>query len=426
MPLFDFPLKIPLFVQTILADISTKQTPLFMKILTTSLFAALALPAAADILTLKDGTKLDATILEKNLEEYKLEVNVTKSIKELRTIKRSEVVNVEATNQSAAIFEDTIKDLAPAPPFLDLAGYDSRIKTIKAFLRKHKVTTAGTKATTMLSDLEEERKFIADGGIKISLEPSGLISAEDREKDAVGIASNIEAQKFKDLVESRSYLAALRQYDVVERSYMGTAAHREVLPLMSRFVESYAALLSRELENAALREGRLEVTLDQLPASDRQRAIQAEELRIRNLEAIRQQEEEENQSWLTVDPHSVESLEETIQVLEEESERLAQVSDEVAEMDDLAKLYREGWVAAGEKKTEELEGILDAMEYVGASEDLMNTLVDRFDPTINNPPAEEGTDDEAAEEDGMEENMEEGMKEDMKESMEENESDISE
>ena len=399
-----------------------------MKILTTSLIAALALPAAADIFTMKDGSKIDGTVLETTTDEYQIEVNVTKSIKERRTIKKADVVERERVrvNQADVDFKEKIEGLTPAPPFLDLKGYDSRIETLKSFLRAHKVTTAGTKATPMLAELEAEREIIAAGGIKTSLKPEGLIKAEDRAKDAIGIASNIEATKFKDLVEARSYIAALRQYSVLEGSYLGTAAHREALPLMSRLTNSYAALLTRELTSAGQREERRMATLEQLPASDRRRAVAAEEQRLATLAAIWEKEKEEKQQWLTVDTQSVDSLEDTISALEKESERLISVEKEIAEMDDVAELYRKGYIAAGEKKKEELEMILDQMDAVGALEDDINVLIDRFDPTINNPPAEEEGDGEAMEDKMMEgdgEVMEDKM---MDDEVAEDESDISE
>lgn len=371
-----------------------------MKILTTSLLAALALPAAADILTLKDGTKLDATILEKTLEEYQLEVNVTKSIKELRTIKRSEVVNVEPTNQADSAFEDKIAGLTPAPPFLDLSGYDSRIKTIKSFLRSHQRTSAGIKATKMLRELEDERKVIAEGGIKTSLETDGMISAAEREKDALGIESQIAGQKFKKLVESRAYLRALRQYDVIEQNFFATTAHREALSLMLRLTNTYATLLSRELDSIDLREKRRMTAIEQLSASAKARAAQAEELRLSKLKVIWEKEEEEEQRWLTIDTQDGSSLEDAISALEEENTRLSELELQVKALDDPAELFREGWITAGDKKQEELEAILDSMDAVGASEDYINKLIDRFDPTINHPLPEEeleGEEDAAAE-----------------------------
>ena len=366
-----------------------------MKILTTSLIAALSLPVAADIFTMKDGTTIDGTILETTAEEFKLEVNVTKSIKEQRTIKRADVVERKRVrvNEADAIFEEKIAGLTPAPPFLDLAEYDSRIKTIKDFLKDHKLTSSGSKAAPMLEELEAEREVIAAGGIKISMEPEGLIKGEDRAKDAIGIAAAIEATKFKNLVERRSYLAALRQYEVLEKSYLGTAAHREALPLMSRLVNTYATLLEREMPSAMKRKESFMMTLERLPATDKQRAMDAEEQRMNTLEAIRVREDEENQRWRTVDVQSVDSLEDTIGALEAESDRLAALDKEIAEMDDVAELYRKGWIAAGEKKKEELENILDAMDAVGAPEESINVLIDRFDPAINNPPAEEKMED---------------------------------
>ncbi|GHC52714.1 PTPDL family protein [Roseibacillus persicicus] len=360
-----------------------------MKILTTSLFVALAVPAVADIITLKDGTKLDAQILEKSLEEYVLEVNVTKSIKERRTIKRSEVADVEIVNESDTIFEDNIAGLAPAPPYLSLKEYDARIKKIESFLLAHKLTSAGTKASKMLRELKAEREFIAKGGVKTSMEKSGLMSAEEREENALAVDASSAAKEFKDLVEARSYLGALRSYDNLERKFFGTKAHRESLPLIKAVVGTYTKLLSSELNGFDAREERRLAALERLPASDRQRALQAEEQRKSTFERLWTKEEDEEQTWFTVDTRNAESIESTLDALEDEAERLEAVEAELKEFEDVGELYRKGWTAAGEKDKEALEPILDALDEAGVEESYLDALIDRFDPTINNPPAEE-------------------------------------
>ncbi len=385
-----------------------------MKILTTSILVALAVPGWADIFTLKDGTKLDATILNKTLEEYELEVSVTSSIKERRTIKRSEVVDIERVNESDVIFEEKIANLAPAPPFLELSEYDKRIKTLKSFLLAHKMTAAGTKANRMLRELSEEREFIAAGGVKIASGEEGLISAVDREKDALGIDSKIVAAKFQSLVDSRSYLAALRQYDILEKDFFATKAHREAIALMSRLATSYGTLLDRELSGLESKESRRQAAFDRLSSSEQARANQVEEQRRITFDRLWAKEEEEGQSWFTVDTQNMSSLQGAIDSLMKESERLLDVESELVEFDETDALYRKGWEAAGAKNQEELELILDALDEAGTAEAYIDKLVDRFDPTINNPPVEEEADAEEADADAdaemeMEMKMEEEL-----------------
>lgn len=360
-----------------------------MKILTTSLLVAMAVPAVADIITLTDGTKLDAEILEKSLEEYVLEVKVTKSIKERRTIKRSDVANIERVSEADTLFESEIAGLSPAPPFLSLAGYDDRIKKLESFLTTHRLTSAGTKASRMLKELQKEREVIAAGGVKTSMEATGLITAEERQADALAIDANAAAQKFKDLVEARSYLAALRSYDELERDFFGSKAHRDSIPLMKALAATYAKLLSAELNGFDAKEDRRLAALERLSDSDQRRALQAEEQRIASFERLWEKEEKEEQTWFTVDTNNAESLEETVNGLQDEVERLNNVESEVANSEDIEELYRKGWVAAGKKDKETLEPILDALDEAGVQESYVKNLIDRFDPTINNPPAED-------------------------------------
>ena len=359
-----------------------------MKILTTSLLVMLALPSMADILTMKDGSKLNATILSKTLEEYELEVYVTKSIKERRTVKRSDVASVETVNEANTIFEDKIANLAPAPPFLSLANYDERIKILKEFLKEHKVTSAGTKASAMLKELEAERELIAAGGIKVSSKKDGLITAGDRAQDALSIDSQAEGHKLKELVQSRSYTAALRQADFLELNYFGSQAHRDAVPLMTRFTLTYGRALARELNELDEREERRLDSFSNLPPSDLQRALRAEEQRKASFERVWAKEEGAEERWFTVDQKNSSSVETAVSTLEGEAERLAKVQADLGEIEETGQLFRDGWVAAGEKRQTDLEHILDSMDDAGVPESYINRLIDRFDPTINNPPEE--------------------------------------
>lgn len=360
-----------------------------MKILTTSLLVAFSYPAMADILTMKDGTKIDATILSRTAEEFELEVNVTKSIRERRTVKRSEVVSVETINQANVIFEEKIAGLAPAPPFLSLAEYDERIQTLKAFLAEHKVTSAGTKASAMLTELESEREVVAKGGVKVSNEKDALITADERAKDIIYINSQAEGHKLQELIKARAYTLALRQADQLEQKYFGSQAHRDAVPIMQSLIANYSRALAGQLEGLDKREEMRVSSFSNLPPSDLQRALQAEEQRKANFERIWAKENEAEEHWLTLDPKNSDSVQNTLAGLNKETERLAQTSSQLTEIEETGKLFRDGWVAAGEKKQAELEAILDSMDAAGVPESYINLLVDRFDPTINNPPIEE-------------------------------------
>ena len=90
--------------------------------------------AAADTFELKDGTKLEGTILREEGDHYIVQVQVTKSIKDERRIPKSDVVAQVAEKKDETAFASIAK-LAPAPDLLGEEGYATRIREIASFLK---------------------------------------------------------------------------------------------------------------------------------------------------------------------------------------------------------------------------------------------------------------------------------------------------
>jgi len=292
-----------------------------MKILTTSLLVAFAAPVFGDIFTLKDGTTLDADIIEKTLEEYVLEVRITKSIKERRTIKREDVASVERVSQADTEFEKIAK-LAPAPPFLSVEGYD-------------------------------------------------------------------EIQKFKALTSARSYTAALRQYDGLESEFFGSQAHRDAVPLMTKLVSTYRAILLPQLDGFEKSEMQRMQSIEQLSDTDIARAKAADMAHAEQFEKVWMKEKESSQRWLSTNLKDANSIENTVVALENELDRLVAVNEDLAKIPETGGLFKAGWEAAGKKEQQKLEDIFDQMDAAGIDEHYIDQLVDRFDPTINQPVEED-------------------------------------
>jgi hypothetical protein len=352
-----------------------------MKLLTSTLALTLTLPLMADVFVMKDGTRLNGKILEKTADEYVLEVAVTNSIKERRTVKRDDVEEIERVSEAEEGFKK-ISDLTPAPPYLSLKQYDARIKVLEEFVSENKITTSGSKAQDMIEELKNEREVIAAGGVKTK---EGLLTAYERASDRLSIESRKLAQEFRELVNSRAYIPALRKFEELEAGYAGTEAHRDALPLFEKLLQSYLRIVSGELDSFAANQERRDMAYERLSDNDKERALAANDQRMLRLEKIREQEKEKGYYWLTVDTQNENSLADAEASLKERIESLPGIREELAEMPDVGQLYKDGWEAAGKKETEKLEQILDEMDAAGVAEEDINRLIDRYDPTINNP-----------------------------------------
>lgn len=355
-----------------------------MKTLASSIVLALTLPALADVFILKDGTRLTADVIERTPEEYVLDVYVTKSIKEPRTIKRSDIEKIERVSESDEEFKALAK-LTPAPPFLDLAGYDDRIKKLEEFLKKHAVSTAGTKAKEMVAELQAEREIVAAGGVKTQ---DTMLTAEERLANMIDVESQAIAAEFRQLVDNRSFIPALRKFDELEAQYAASTAHREALPLYKKLLASYHLLISRELTNFPANQRLREEAFANLSDSDQARSMVAEKTRMQRVEQLREREDEKGVTWMVVDLLDEQSIANMEAKLQQRIDEMPRIEEELAALPNTSMLYKEGWMAAGEKNAEKLEPLLDQLDAAGVSEETINRLVDRYDPTINNPPKE--------------------------------------
>ena len=355
-----------------------------MRILTTSLLAALVLPTAADVITLNDGTVLDAVIVSKTLEVYELEVNVTKSIKEPRTIQRSDVKSVETVNVATTMFDEKIKNLVPVAPFSEASVYEERLKTVSEFLTEHKITTAGTKALAIQSELKEEHAFIATGGVKTSFEKESLITKEDYIKNTLAIDAQATAHAFNTAMESRAFLIALRKYDELEQKHFGTKAHRDTLPKMKKLTKGYAQLLDRELSKLEANKEKKMMAMERLSESAMKRVEKASMTRSENFKKTWEKEQQEGLVWLAIDTQDPQSIGQTIDSLLAEENRLPTIEAELAKIADTGELFSNGWTLAGEgeDKVDELEAILAQLEEAKVDQPYIQSLIDRYNATI--------------------------------------------
>lgn len=355
-----------------------------MKLLTSTLVLALALPTFADIFIMKDGSRIKADVIDRTPEEYVLDVYVTKSIKEQKTIKRSDIEKIERVSEADEDFKK-IADLTPAPPFLKVADYDTRIKTLKDFVAKHKITTAGTKAAEMIVELEAEREIVAAGGVKTE---EKVLTASERESDLVNVQSQELAVEFRELVEKRSYVAALRKFQQLENNFAASAAHREALPLYKQLLASYQLLITKELNEFEKKQMMRKKSFNDLSDSDQARLMAVEKNRMQQVEKIREAEDEKGVMWPAVDLMDEQSIATMRNMLQQRADSIPRIEQQIASMPDTGVVYREGWIAAGEKKPDVLDPLLDQLDAAGVSESTIDRLVDRFDPTLNNPPKE--------------------------------------
>ncbi len=266
---------------------------------------SLATFSQAEIFVLKDGSRLEGKILKETPESYVLEVQITKSIKDEKTLAKADVKEVEAEKFDEKAWEK-IKDLVPTPDLLTNDDYDKRIVSLATFVKEYPKSKLVPKANEMLSTLKAEGTAIVAGGVKLE---GKVITAADYKANAYELDAKVLEARIKAAVERGDLVGALRGITKIETDYKTTGSYSAILPIKKKVLQSYKAQINEQLSTYEARAAQRASGLARMAQADRissERAIEEEraaaEKRFKSDEAA-------EQIWVTTDPYHRESLE---------------------------------------------------------------------------------------------------------------------
>ncbi len=279
------------------------------------------LPCAADTFTLQDGTTLEGRIIREELESYTLEIQVTKTIKDERTIAKADVAKVSREQPDFKAFEAVAK-LMPTADFLTQGEYTAKIKAVEKFIKVHHASSKVKEAEAILTTLKSEADHIASGGIKSG---GKMISASEYEANAYDYDARIQEAKIRKLTGENQILPALRAFSEFDRDFRTSLSYGALTPLAKQLMQTHINESKQALivMDAALKERKL--GLDRMSGtsrSDTAAAIAEEEAAI---EARFKSEKNAKQNWVTTSPYHKASLMEAVKFGQSELARVSAV-----------------------------------------------------------------------------------------------------
>ena len=294
-----------------------------------------SLPALADTFTLKDGTVLEGTISSETADSYVLEVQVTKSIKDERTVAKADVAKIDREQPDLKAFE-AIAKLKPIPDLLSEDDYQMKISAVNRFLKEHRASSKTKEAKAILESLKAEAAQVAAGSIKLN---GKMVSPAEYQANAYEIDSRVQEAKIRGMVEDRQFLGALRLFSDFSRDYPTTLAHGALITQMKEVVQNQVADAKQSLLSFDDRAKTRQVGLERMTPDDRRVTEDAIKEEAVAIEARYKSEKDAKLGWVTTSPYHKVSLEDTVKFGEAELLRLSKVKTVLGV--DGGKAYRE-------------------------------------------------------------------------------------
>lgn len=294
-----------------------------------------AFPVLADTFVMKDGSKLEGAVLRETPDSYVVEVQVTKSIKDERSLAKADVASVVREKPDAPAFE-RIAGFVPVPDALTSDEYALRIRAVEKFLTDHRGSDRSKEAKEMLATLKAEANEILAGGVKLN---GKIITPSEYRANAYDIDARIEAAKIKRLADAARYPEALRAFAAFDRDFSKTSSHRELLPLIKRVIPSYLAGIAESSASFDARIKERNTGLERMAPADRRGSQTAIAEQDAEFESRFKAEKDANIGWVTTHPFFKPSLDQTISFGKQELARLDAAA--AAPEADAGKTYRD-------------------------------------------------------------------------------------
>lgn len=284
----------------------------------TCLIALLSLNASADTFVLKDGTRIDGSIVSENDTSYVIEVQVTKSIKDERVISKEKIVKVEGEKKDITAFE-SISHFIPTPDALTAEEYAKRITGVEKFLKQYSDSPKTSQATAILKILKNEANEILAGGVKVN---GKVISAAEYRANLLDIDAGIQEAKIRSLLKDGRYLEALRAFSAFDRDFKNTKARTALLPLITQTINGYLAQTSQALAGYESLIKQRGIELQRMKPDDRRQTQAALAEETVAFEKRLKAEKEAKVGWVSNNPSYKPSLDETMSFGKQELARL--------------------------------------------------------------------------------------------------------
>lgn len=284
------------------------------------LLATLLAPAClADTLLLTDGTKYDGKVIREQGDDYVVQIQVSRGIRDERVIPKAKIKQIIKEELDIAPFA-AIAGFASTPDLLPLKEYDERIAAVEKFLKTYPEGSKRPDAKKILAALQSERDAVATGAIKFD---GRVISGAQYAADAYDIDAKVLATQIKRLAQSGQIIPALRKYSEFDKNFSGSAVFNENLPDNINMLQSFLVRVSAMVDAQPVLSKERESGYPNMPVADRMRAVQI--VKEEDAEYARRYTYEHaiKEKWLTINPYSKEVLGEIYHNLQQEIQRLA-------------------------------------------------------------------------------------------------------
>lgn len=276
----------------------------------------------ADILMLKNGTKVEGSILQQNDQGVRMKYKLTPKIMDEKVFTMAEIAQIiKQRLEEVEVIE--LRKVLPTSDLVKADEYEQIIQDrLRPFVNKYAGTPEAKEVEGIIAKLQEEKTMVSNGQVK--LEGKWLSPKESKAE-----TFNVEAFRIFSAMRKKAakqdYVGALREFDLLmmpRPAYTGSPYFVQAIPEALALLDKWTAVLdkmaSEQPQLAKVREDGL--TKLQEPDLSRTRNAIADELT--KWRAMTDAEKRQGIRWVAPYKYDLTTIEESLKMATEERTRL--------------------------------------------------------------------------------------------------------
>ncbi|MDI1312962.1 PTPDL family protein [Prosthecobacter sp.] len=177
----------------------------------------------ADVVTLKDGKKLEGNILSETPTSIRMKYHLTPKIMDEKDILRSEIAEggiLKQKPEEVEIIE--IRKAVPTPDLLSAEKYEQLIQDrLRPFVNRYPGTKEAAEVEGMIKEVQEEKEKVVAGGAKLE---GKWLTREEAKAEGLNIKAYAIRAAMLEKIQAKDFSGALKEFDKLNDPKSGNPA----------------------------------------------------------------------------------------------------------------------------------------------------------------------------------------------------------
>ena len=281
----------------------------------------------ADIVTLKDGKKLEGTILEQKPEGVLMKYKVTAKIMDEKFIPMAEIAPGGILKEKPEEVEiKELRKLLPTADLLTAEKYEQLIQDrLRPFINRYPGTPQADEIKKMVDEFQEEKEKVVAGGIKMQ---GRWLTPQDAKAEKYNIDAYTIVQAMNEKAAAGDYSGALREFEQLsspKKLHIASVHWPKAVEEALAILTSFDAKLSQMIKDQPVLQKQRDDNMKRLVEPDLSRSKAAIDREVQEANS-RYDVERKESKWVTTYKYNLKRLQELQKAVFEEKTRLQKIN----------------------------------------------------------------------------------------------------